>query len=134
MKNRINNNKGFTLIELIMVIVVLGILTAIAVPKYQDLRDEAKKASEQGSVAAVRAGIHGSFAKANPHVFPATLDAAVVGVCSPTNICFSTVLDQGAIQTSDWSKTSVAGGGQYKGPDTLNNITYTYTPATGTFL
>ncbi|MBN2427490.1 MAG: type II secretion system protein [Deltaproteobacteria bacterium] len=47
------NEKGFTLIELVMVIVILGILTAVAVPKFIDLRAEAKDAALQGVVAGI---------------------------------------------------------------------------------
>ena len=35
------NNKGFTLIELVLIIVILGILTVIALPKFSSLRDDA---------------------------------------------------------------------------------------------
>ena len=38
-----NNKRGFTLIEIVMVLVLLGILAAIAIPKYYDLRDKAIK-------------------------------------------------------------------------------------------
>ena len=42
------NQSGFTLIELIMVIVILGILAATALPKFADLRGDAKLAEMQG--------------------------------------------------------------------------------------
>jgi prepilin-type N-terminal cleavage/methylation domain-containing protein len=41
LRKRIRNQKGFTLIEIIAVLVILGILAAIAIPKYLDMRKEA---------------------------------------------------------------------------------------------
>lgn len=51
--NRIKFAKGFTLIELVMVIVILGVLAAVALPKFADLSGEAEMAKVKSLAGAV---------------------------------------------------------------------------------
>jgi prepilin-type N-terminal cleavage/methylation domain-containing protein len=51
------NNSGFTLIELVIIIVVLGILAAVAIPKYQDITAQAKEASCRNALGGLRSGV-----------------------------------------------------------------------------
>ncbi len=53
----LRNQRGFTLIELVIIIILIGVLAAIAVPRYVDLREHAVVASAQATLDAGRAAI-----------------------------------------------------------------------------
>jgi len=51
------NNKGFTLIELIMVTIILGILAAVAIPRYMATVNMAEEAAEDAVISSIKAGL-----------------------------------------------------------------------------
>ena len=52
-----NVKKGFTLIELMIVVAIIGILAAIAIPKFADLINKSKEGATKGSLSSVRSAI-----------------------------------------------------------------------------
>ena len=61
--NRKQGESGFTLIELVIVIVILGILAAVAIPKYEDMREQARVATIKGQLGSIRSAIAIQYAR-----------------------------------------------------------------------
>ena len=51
---RLRNKKGFTLIELMIVVAIIGILAAIAIPNFLNFRNKAKSAEAKSNLGAIR--------------------------------------------------------------------------------
>src|SRR5882672_2732595 len=86
----VGNQKGFTIIELVVVIVILGILAAVAFPKFQDLSGDAKRAAVKGAVAAFQSAAVITFAKNTGTVVTAASVIAQIsgdGTFSYTGTC-----------------------------------------------
>ncbi|MBC8393799.1 MAG: prepilin-type N-terminal cleavage/methylation domain-containing protein [Deltaproteobacteria bacterium] len=65
MKNKkwIKNEKGFTLIEIIAVIIIMGILAAVAVPKFFSMQEDAKRATLNGGLSEASARFNHAYAR-----------------------------------------------------------------------
>ncbi len=127
--------EGFTLLELVFVIVVIGILASVAVPKLWVTRDDAIISKGRSDVATIRGAIstlkQKNLLEGNSTLLPAQLDTASENTENAE--LFSKILDYPVYSKDaegNWMKTGAA---QYSYKFMGHSVTFTYNSATGKF-
>lgn len=103
-----NNQKGFTLIELVIIIVVLGILAAVAIPKYQNITAEANQAATRSSLGGLRSGI--TIFYANAAVTTGTATWPLLSDVETIGTVMEQVIPKNPYQTSTNAPDSIVTG------------------------
>jgi prepilin-type N-terminal cleavage/methylation domain-containing protein len=116
--SKIRDQRGFTLIEIIMVIVLLGIIAAIAIPKYIDLRTEAADATAAGIVGAIVSSASIGYA-----------DLVTKG--SSSTFPLFTTLHVTYLQAQNITLNSSPGANHWTATIGGQGYAFTYTPGTG---
>jgi MSHA pilin protein MshA len=123
----VKRQAGFTLIELILVIVVLGILAVSALPSFYDVTTNARNSARDGVAGAINAGLatyrSNALINGTSTALADLSSAHAGGDCTVAAPCFLDVLDQG-VNDDDWTKTN-ATTYVYNG-----TATFTYTAPT----
>ena len=95
----LRKNQGFTLIELMIVVVIIGILAAIAIPNFIAMQNRAKEGSTKANMHTLQLSAE-DYGVQNDGVYAATMDGTHIGNLLPAN--YKNPFDGTAGSTNAW--------------------------------
>lgn len=119
-RRSVSSFRGFTLIELIAVMIVLAILAGVAVPRYIDYTDRARAAALQGTLGNVRSGIANFYANSSltgvaayPTLVQLTTQGLVMQDAFPANP-YNNLLTVTAANLNQWNNRTANGNSGWR--------------------
>lgn len=114
----IKNKRGFTLIEMIVVIVILGIIAGVAVPAYINLQTDAQAANNLAYIGSLRSALAMRFGQQlvrQGNTAPASTDVIGTAVTSNATQVYLESLVATTIPSTLTSTAGICGTGQWVG-------------------
>ena len=123
--------RGFTMLELVFVIVVLGILASIAVPRLFATRDDAVIARARADIASIKSSIinrHNTDMLSGTFAYP-NLDSSPTSEKLFDNVLQGGIKPKGADDKTGWSRS----GNEYTFTIAGQSVKFTYSSTNGSF-
>lgn len=125
------NKRGFTLIELVMVIVILGILAATALPRFIDLSSKTRENSAKYILGSIRAAIAVHYASNAAYgvtpLIPTTIEASMFQDNQIPDLPLEPYSESNSVEIGTGTPTGTTGGWYYDstlGRVYINNTNY----------
>ena len=118
----LRNAKGFTLIELMIVVVIIGVLAAIAIPNFISMQDRAKEGSVKSNMHTVQLAIE-DYAVQNDGTYPVAANNAAVMANCPGGVYPKNPFNTGSASLLAWGSDPALKGNMGANPATTAGYT-----------